>query len=221
MLPFVEADTARLAYLCLFNVVQGAALYLVDMSAFSLVGSVVPAAAAGSLFAGFMSVANLGYSFSFASGAWLYENGLGVAPLRAVQSALFGVSDPSTLSGVAAAEASHLAIGMLILINSLTFFGSYALVGILPERKDTLATAETEVIYPGPERWLPIAIQTRRVVDVASLALGAALALGLIQGMGMNPIGSVIVSFFSGTYVRKLVLDGLLGRMRGLPSQVG
>ena len=43
------------------------------MSTFSLVGAVVPVAAAGSLFAGFMSVTNLGYTFSYASGAWLYD----------------------------------------------------------------------------------------------------------------------------------------------------
>ena len=60
-------------------------MQLIWMSTFSLVGAVVPVAAAGSLFAGFMSVANLGYTFSYASGAWLYEHGMAVAPLRGVQ----------------------------------------------------------------------------------------------------------------------------------------
>jgi MFS family permease len=211
-LPFLEPDTARLAYLCGFSVLQSAAVYLVDMSTFSLVGSVVPTGAAGSLFAGFMSVANLGYSFSYASGAWLYENGLNVAPLKAVQDALFGAPEVGSMSTEAAAEASHLAVGMLILINAVTFLGSYALVGVLPERKDTVATEADEVVHPGPERWLPLPIQARRVVNVASLALGAAFALGLIFGMGMNPISSVIVSFFAGTLARKVTLDRLLAR---------
>jgi MFS family permease len=211
-LPFLEADTARLVYLCFFSIMQSAATYLVDMSTFSLVGSVVPTAAAGSLFAGFMSVANLGYSFSYASGAWLYEHGLSLAPLRAVQGALFGVPELSTLVPEAAREASHLAIGMLVLINAVTFLGSYALVGVLPERKDTLATEGSEVVHPGPERWLSLPVQTLRVVDVASLALGVALALVLIVWLQMNPISSVIVTFFSATFVRKVTLDRLLLR---------
>ena len=106
--PFVSAGSLRLGLLCLDTALVCAVMQLIAMSTFSLVGAVVPVAAAGSLFAGFMSVTNLGYTFSYASGAWLYANGMSVAPLRAVQDALFGI---------AGGAGDKLSLQMLVLIG--------------------------------------------------------------------------------------------------------
>ena len=71
LFPFLSVETVRMAHLCVYNAVLAVAASLIRMGTFSLVGAVVPVAAAGSLFAGFMSVNNLAYSLSYASGAWL------------------------------------------------------------------------------------------------------------------------------------------------------
>ncbi len=105
------------------------------MSTFSLVGSVIPVAAAGSLFAGFMSVANLAYSFSYASGAWLYENGLGFGIFRALQSRLFNI--PATSS-------DNMSIALLILIGSLASLLSFLAVHMLPDKLQTQAVQDEE-----------------------------------------------------------------------------
>ena len=62
--------------------VRRAAMQLVRMSTFSVVGAVMPVAAAGSLFAGIMSVTNLGLHGSYSSGAWLYAHGMEVGAVR-------------------------------------------------------------------------------------------------------------------------------------------
>lgn len=59
VLPFFDEGQARVAYLCLYTFFQSTAVSMIAMSTFSLVGAVVPTTAAGSLFAGFMSVSNL------------------------------------------------------------------------------------------------------------------------------------------------------------------
>jgi hypothetical protein len=58
------------------------------MSTISPVGAVIPVAAAGSLFAGFMSVP-ISPTLRYSSGAWLYDNGMSV--LRGPQRAIFGL----------------------------------------------------------------------------------------------------------------------------------
>ena len=101
------------------------------MSTFSLVGAVVPVAAAGSLFAGFMSVTNLGYTFSYASGAWLYD-------ARHVAWRRCGPCS-TRCSASAAGPADKLSMNMLILIGSLAYFASFLAVHLLPGREATLA----------------------------------------------------------------------------------
>ena len=73
-IPFGSESTVRLVYLGSYNAVLALVTALIRMSTFSLVGAIIPVAAAGSLFAGFMSVANLAYSFCYSSGSWLYEH---------------------------------------------------------------------------------------------------------------------------------------------------
>jgi hypothetical protein len=167
-----------------------------------LVGAVVPVAAAGSLFAGFMSVANLGYTFSYASGAWLYEHGMAVAPLRGVQSALFGLRGGS---------GDKLSLNMLVLIGALAYFASFLAVHLLPERDATLAGDGREPLS-GPERWLALPSAMRRVVNWSALAAGGALVAALMWQLKFDPVTSVLTTFLGVCLLRKSLLDGLLKR---------
>ncbi len=67
--------------------ISGVVSAVIRMATFALVGAVVPPVAAGSLFAGFMSISNIGSWASYRSGAYLRELGLSVYQLIAVQAA--------------------------------------------------------------------------------------------------------------------------------------
>jgi hypothetical protein len=173
------------------------------MSTFSLVGSVIPTAAAGSLFAGFMSVANLAYAFGYGSGAWLYEHGMGIAPIRDLQASLFG------LPGKAGDE---LSVNMLILINSLAYLLSFVCVHVLPDRRATQATEQDEEVHPGPERWHVLTPGLRRAIDAATIVAGLAFVALMISLWDLEPISACLIGFFGFTMLRKLTLDALLRR---------
>ena len=203
-LPFVSAGSVRLGLLCVDTALVCAVMQLMSMSTFSLVGAVVPVAAAGSLFAGFMSVSNLGYTFSYASGAWLYANGMSVAPLRAVQDAVFGIGGGA---------GDKLALQMLVLIGSLAYFTSFLAVHLLPGREATLA-AEGTPPAAGPERWLALPAGLRRATNWGALALGAALVAFLTLRLKFDPVASVLTTFLAVCLIRKSLLDALLRRRR-------
>ena len=136
------------------------------MSTFSVAGAVIPVAAAGSLFAGMMSVNNLAYSASYNSGAWLYAHGMELGVVRAVQNALFGIG------GVAG---QPLSMQMLILIGSAAYLVSFALLPVLPDRRATLAKTVDEPGAAGPDAALPARL--RVAVDVGAVALGVGFLL--------------------------------------------
>lgn len=203
LLPFWDEGTVRLAYLATYNAVLAVGVSLVRMSTFSLVGAVIPVAAAGSLFAGFMSVSNLAYSFCYSSGAWLYDHGMSYGLLRGVQAALFG------LPGQAG---DPLSVNMLILAGSVAYLLSFVAVHLLPDRRQTLATEVTEDAHAGPERWDALGTGLRRSVNGVTLAGGAAfLAVGIFVWK-LDAISAVMSAFFGFTLLRKLTLDGLLRR---------
>jgi hypothetical protein len=192
----VSVEHVRMAGLCanqfFLYTVQG----FVRMSTFSLVGVVIPAAAAGSLFAGFMSVANLGYSFSYSTGSWLYANGMSYSFLASLQLAIFGV--PPNAQG-------EMSIAMLTLIGALAYFLSFLVIRKLPDVKETrssedvqLATAES-LARLGPD--------VLRGVNVATAVGMVAAAAVLHFALGQDPIASSILSFFGGALVRKAFLD--------------
>src|SRR4029078_3729205 len=81
-LPFLGTGAVRVGFLSLNTALQSAATSLFAMSTMSLVGAIVPPAAAGSLFAGFMSVTNLAYSASYGTGGWRYDPRTCVRPPR-------------------------------------------------------------------------------------------------------------------------------------------
>ena len=122
----------------------------------SLVGAIIPPAAAGSLFAGFMSVTNLAYSASYGSGGWLYDHGMSLAPLRGLQHGLFGI---------AGGPADKLSLNVLILIGSLAYFASFVAVHLLPDRAATLSGDGANAA--GPERWLVLPSGLRRAINGA------------------------------------------------------
>jgi MFS family permease len=201
-MPFLDPATVRLGFLCLNNFVLAAAISLFRMSTLSLVGAVIPVAAAGSLFAGFMSVANLGYTSSYASGAWLYDHGMSVAPLRAVQQALFGIGG---------GPADTLSMQMLILIGSVAYFASFIAVHVLPGRGATDAAAGDQPAV-GPERWLSLPAGLRRATNWGALVVGAALLAWLTFRWKFDPVASVLITFLGVCLLRKSFLDALLRR---------
>jgi len=197
----------RLATLCSYNFLQAVFLGVVRMSTFSLVGAVIPVNAAGSLFAGFMSVSNLAYSFSYGSGTWLYQHGLEFGLLRRLQEGLFGIP---------ASAGAELSISMLILIGSLAFLLSFLASHMLPDRGRTLGTGGTEAQEVGPERYRALGEGRLKAVNGWTLALGVAVFAAMILLWGQDLISSLLVSFFGMTFLRKLVLDGMLARgLRG------
>jgi MFS family permease len=208
-LPFLDAATVRVGFLCLNNFVLAAAISLFRMSTLSLVGAVIPVAAAGSLFAGFMSVANLGYAASYQSGAWLYDHGMALAPLRAVQRALFGIGGGAT---------DKLSMNMLILIGAVGYLASFIAVHVLPGR-DAAGTADGDRPPAGPERWLALPTRQRQAATGSALALGGAALVWLTFGLHFDTVTSVLMTFLGVCLVRKAVLDALLRlRQRRAPA---
>jgi MFS family permease len=203
MLPFLDGESVRLGYLSTYNFLMAAISGLIRMSTFSLVGAVIPVAAAGSLFAGFMSVANLAYSFSYSSGAWLYENGLGFGIMRGVQEGVFAIP---------AIEGGNLSIQMLILIGSLAYLLSFLASHMLPDLKRTNTGHVESNGDIGAVQHKELSLGLRRPINYLALALGLAAFLGAWRGLGQNPISSALLSFFLLTFLRKLVLDAAYRR---------
>jgi len=203
-LPFISPHGVRMALLCFDMALVSAAMQLIWMSTFSLVGAIVPVAAAGSLFAGFMSVANLSYTFSYASGAWLYEHGMAFAPLRGLQRALFGLGG---------GPADKMSLHMLVLVAALTYFASFLAVHLLPERAATLAS-DGGPAPVGPERWRGLPAGLRRATNGAALAGGAALLVWMVWRWKVDPVSSVLTTFLGVCLLRQLFLDAVLRRSR-------
>lgn len=198
-----DGSTARLVYLCTYSFLQLTATSMVAMSTFSLVGAVVPTTAAGSLFAGFMSISNLAYSFSYASGAWLYEHGLEYALVRDLQHTLFCIRGE---------QGQSLSVSMLILAGSVAFLASFVCVHVLPDRHETARSDATDGHYPGPERWASLNPTLTKSVNMGSLALGTIVFLALYAAAGFEMIAAALVTFFGTTLVRKATLDAALRR---------
>lgn len=203
ILPFWDESTVRVLYLCTYSFLLAIPASSIRMSTFSVVGAVIPPSAAGSLFAGFMSVANLAYSLSYASGAWLYDNGTGLGVLRSVQQAVFGIGSK---------PGDSLSVNMLILMGSLAYLASFVCVHVLPDRRQTL-DADAQQGYAGPERWSVLG-HGKRGADVAAVAFGA-LLLGALLYWELDPVSSALIAFFVTTGVRKRTLDAWLARHAG------
>jgi hypothetical protein len=198
MLPFLDEEVVRLGYLATYNFLLAIVASLIQMSTFSLVGSVIPVAAAGSLFAGFMSVANLAYSFSYSSGAWLYENGLGFGIMRTVQEAVFSIP---------AVEGGTLSIQMLILTGSLAYLLSLLATHMLPDLQHTLSDPQASDDHVGAEQHGRLPGGLRRTVDGLAWMLGLLMFGWAWLGLAQNPISAGLLSFVLLTFLRKLVLD--------------
>lgn len=197
-LPGWDLGTVRWVYFAGYNFLSGILFSLIRMSTFSLVGSVIPVAAAGSLFAGFMSVANLAYSFSYASGAWLYENGLGFDIFRTLQSRLFNI--PATSS-------DNMSIALLILIGSLACLLSFLAVHMLPDKLQTQAVQDEEAYLTSPDRYGELGHGFLKRVNLTCLAAGMALFCLLNFVAGIDILASVILTFLGITFLRKAFLD--------------
>ncbi len=198
--PGADIGTVRWSYYAAYNFFLSIVTSFIRMCTFSLVGAIIPSRAAGSLFAGFMSVSNLAYSFSYASGSWLYENGLQYGFLRTMENALFGLATPA---------GGKMSISLLIFIGSVACLFSLLVVRVLPDRRETQATEgdPNDPVGPGHDPDVRLDATVRRNANWATLAGGIALIALQIFGWGGNPISSVIISFFAVTLLRRIFLD--------------
>jgi hypothetical protein len=197
-LPFLDRGSVRLGFLCACNFVLAIGDSVVRMSTFSVAGAVIPVAAAGSLFAGMMSINNLAYSASYNSGAWLYAHGMELGLVRSAQAALFGIGGGA---------GQPLSMQMLILLGAAAYLVSFALLRVLPDRRATLAKTIDSQAAGSPEAALPARL--RVAVDVGALALGVAVVLLATLRWGIGPIPAVLMSFFGVTVIRRVVVVGL------------
>ncbi|NNL78529.1 MAG: hypothetical protein HKO68_19535, partial [Desulfobacterales bacterium] len=180
-------------------------------STFSLVGTVISVAAAGSLFAGFMSVANLAYSFSYASGSWLYENGMSFGILRTFQNSLFNIP---------ASSSDNMSIALLIFIGSLAYLLSFLAVHMLPDKLQTQAVEDKEEYLASPDRYRELGHRFLKTVNLASLAAGIAVFCLLSLVAGIDILAGVILTFLGITFLRKAFLDWRYKQfIRGLPKR--
>jgi hypothetical protein len=197
-LPGREMGTVRLGYYAAYSFMVSIVASFIRMSTFSLVGAVIPVNAAGSLFAGFMSVANLAYSFSYASGSWLYVNGLNYGICRDIQNFLFGI--PSV-------PGDKMSISLLIFIGSMAYWISFLSVHMLPGGRETRAPADSKEAPTGPEQFNVLGAGFLRKVNLASWVGAALLFAGLFWAGGLDPIASLILTFFGITVLRKVFLE--------------
>ncbi|MBI5209047.1 MAG: hypothetical protein HY927_03645 [Elusimicrobia bacterium] len=208
--PFLPQEHVRLGFMSFYNGVLSVFVGFTRMSTFSLVGAVIPSKAAGSLFAGFMSVANLAYSFSYSSGSWLYTHGLEFGFMRAVQEGLFGIP---------AAPGAEMSISMLILIGSAAYLLSFTAAHMLPDRRQTLATEDAAELGEGPERFEALGPGFLRMVDRGTIAVMACAFVLLRFTWGLDAISAALLSFFGVVFLRKLFLESRYERLPGRPSR--
>ncbi len=198
MIPGSDPAFVRWGYFAVYNFFASIFSSMIRMSTFSLVGVVIPVAAAGSLFAGFMSVANLAYSFSYASGAWLYENGLNYVVFRALQEGIFNL--PAQAGG-------QMSISLLIFIGSLAYLLSFATVHMLPGREQTKTGQNKVQGMISPVHHKELGKQVLKTINLFSLILGVLFFFLFGFVLGMDIMASVILSFLSITFIRKVYLD--------------
>ena len=197
-LPGSDLGIVRWAYFAGYNFLSGILISLIRMSTFSLVGAVIPVAAAGSLFAGFMSVANLAYSFSYASGAWLYENGMRFDIFRTLQNSLFNIPANSS---------DNMSIALLIFIGSLTYVLSFLTVHMLPDKTQTQAVHDKNEFLDSPDRYKELGSGFLKAVNMTSLAAGIVIYFLLSLVAGVDILAGVILTFLGITFLRKVFLD--------------
>ncbi len=203
--PSMELETIRIAYFSLYGFFSAILLSFSQMSTFSLVGAVIPVNAAGSLFAGFMSVSNLAYSFSYSSGAWLYEHGLDYGFLRSIQTNLFGLE---------AVPGNPMSVNLLIFIGSISFMLSFLSIRMLPDRKQTCAVeVETEHMI-GPIQYKQLPGTTQKTINSTSWLVFLIIAAVCILFWELDWISSVILAFFLSAFIRKLILDSHYRKFR-------
>lgn len=202
-IPAVDTEYLRLLYLCGYNFMSAVFISFSSMSTFSLVGAVIPSNAAGSLFAGFMSVANLAYSFSYSSGSWLYDNGMQYPVLRQIQEWLFGIT---------ALPEDHMSISLLIFIGSLAFLLSFLSIRMLPDRRVTQSTEEVTVYYTGPEQYNRLGSSALKTINRFAISLSLILFVLIHFLWELDIISNLVITFFCVTFLRKLILDSQMKR---------
>jgi hypothetical protein len=198
LFPGLSKDLLGLIYLSTYNFFYGILTSIIRMSTFSLVGAVIPVNAAGSLFAGFMSVANLAYSFSYSSGSWLYTNGLEHTIFAILQNTLFGIESK---------PGDTMSINLLIFIGSMAYLLSLIAVQMLPDKRQTQASGDLEEYNKGPEHYRTMGVKFLKIVNYISLIFAITIFLVFMLIWKQDIIKSSLLSFFITAFIRKLYID--------------
>ena len=205
--PGIDSGVIRWTYFASYSFFAAIFISLIRMSTFSLVGAVIPVKAAGSLFAGFMSVSNLAYSFSYSSGAWLYENGMGFRLFRTLQAKLFGIYSGSS---------DKMSIAMLILIGSMAYLFSFLAVHMLPDKNQT--RSNKEIPHSGPEQYQALGKSRLKRINWFFGILGLSAFVLITLKTGIDILGSVILTFLGTAFLRKLYLDKQYRKLQQPPA---
>ena len=89
----------------------------------------------------------------------------------------------------------------------MAYWVSFLSVHRLPDARETRATSDSTESLTGPEQFKILGAGFLRKVNFASWA-GAALLFGaLFWVWGLDPIASLIITFFGITFLRKVFLD--------------
>lgn len=197
LLPFISEPTIRLVYLSIYNFFSGATIGVIRMSTFSLVGAVIPANAAGSLFAGFMSVANLAYSMSYSTGAWLYDKGMNYTIFQFLERTLFFLpGNPG----------DKMSVSLLIFIGSMAYLLSLSCVNMLPDKRETQKSEDGEEVLIGPEHFKLLGDNLLYYVNIISIIFGIGMLWSIFYLWG-DVIKSIVISFFVTAFIRRLFLE--------------
>ena len=125
-------------------------------------------------------------------------NGLNYEICRGMQNFLFSI--PSV-------PATTMSISLLIFIGSMAYLISFLSVHMLPDRRQTRAASDTPESLAGPEQFRIFGTSFLRKVNFASGVGAAVLFAGTFWAWGLDPIASLIISFFGATFLRKVFLD--------------
>jgi MFS family permease len=197
-IPGAGIETIRWTWYATYYFFMSIMISLIRMSTFSLVGAVIPVKAAGALFAGFMSIANLAYSFSYASGAWLYDNGLGLSIFRRLQEGLFRIP---------AEPGEPMSIALLVFVGSMAYMLSFVAVHMLPDRRHTQSIEGEDEYNIGPKHFSVLGRDFLSRLNTVGWIIGLGLFSLLYVWRGLDIIAAIIGSFFIATLIRKVVLD--------------
>ncbi|MFO1521455.1 MAG: hypothetical protein U1F77_18975 [Kiritimatiellia bacterium] len=130
---------------------------------------------------------------------------------------------PASLDGARAVRrflraGDKMSYELLVFLGSVAGLLSLVVVRALPDRRHTAAGGDHEPAGLGPEDHRRLGPDRLRAVNGTAWVLFAGLLWGQWQVAGLEPIASVILSFFTAAFIRKVALDRMCRRQNRRPA---